>query len=230
MSRLVFLRHAHSNANHEGILSGRLPGVSLSVKGFEQSSSLVNRLSRATFDQIRISPLERCHQTITPWLNSPYGNGALQLFIDDDLNEVDYGSWSGKKLSTLRKQQLWKDVQSRPHEVRFPDGERMQNVYKRVARSILAAHSSKKSGTFLFISHGDIIKTALAYAVGLPLRNFQNFVINPASLSVVDFDGSAGRLLCYNDNSSEILDYLKGEKVSRTLVGGGAGFVRKLRK
>jgi len=223
MSRLVFLRHAHSTANEQGILSGRLAGVSLSKEGHRQAESLIERLGPSSFDEVRVSPLERCSQTISPWLQSPYSYGLDEYQIDDALIEVDYGSWSGKKLSRLSKEALWKTIQSEPSKVQFPDGEKLKSSQRRAIETVKSAHQRKKQGTFLFVSHGDIIKATLASLIGLHLDSFQNLIINPASLTVVDFDGSNGRLLCYNDTHQCIAPLLMKEKVSKTLLGGGSG-------
>lgn len=230
MSRLVFLRHAHSTANESGILSGRLTGVSLSKQGREQAVALVERIGASSFDQIRISPLERCHQTIQPWLSSKYSRGVKEFVIDDGLNEVDYGLWSGRKLSALRREPLWKKVQQQPATVTFPDGERMHAAQKRVLASIHECYSKKKNGVFLLISHGDVIKAAIAQLIGVPLNNFQNLVINPASLSVLDFDGKSARLLCYSDTTTNIASMLGSKKISKNLLGGGSGLIKGKRK
>ena len=230
MSRLVFLRHAHSTANESGILSGRLSGVSLSKQGKEQAIALIDRIGASSFDQIRISPLERCHQTIQPWLSSKFAGGVKEFVIDDGLNEVDYGRWSGRKLSALRREPLWKQVQNRPATVTFPDGERMQSAQKRVLASIQECHAKRKNGVFLFISHGDVIKAAVAHLIGVPLNSFQNLVINPASLSILDFDGKSARLLCYSDTTTNISHLLGRKKVSTSLLGGGSGLIKGKRK
>ena len=223
MSRLVFLRHAHSTANNQGVLSGRLPGVSLSKDGFAQAESLTERLGASTFDEILVSPMERCSQTIAPWLHSRYSKGIGQYRIDDNLNEVDYGLWSGRRLSKLSKEPLWKEIQSTPSKVQFPEGEKIKSAQKRAIRSIHEAHAKKKSGSFLFVSHGDIIKATVASLIGLPLDSFQNLIINPASLTVIDFDGSSGRLLAYNDTHTCIAPLLSTKKVGKVLIGGGSG-------
>ena len=91
MSRLVFLRHAHSTANDLGVLSGRLPGISLSKSGLVQADSLIERIGASSFDEILVSPMERCSQTIRPWLQSKYSKGVGEYRIEDKLTEVDYG-------------------------------------------------------------------------------------------------------------------------------------------
>ena len=114
--RLVLIRHAHSQANAAGILSGRLPGVHLSEKGLEQAEHLVQRLGYFPISNLRISPMERCFETIAPWINSIVlpSNPQFEPTIDQDLTEVDYGSWSGKKLSALSNNKLWNTVQESP--------------------------------------------------------------------------------------------------------------------
>ena len=143
MARLVFLRHAHSTANDAGILSGQIPGISLSVKGRKQAEELVERIGASSFDSIRVSPMQRCEETISPWLKSHYSKAIKSYRIDESLIEMDYGSWSGRKLSALSREKMWREIQDRPSSVQFPDGERMKSMQKRAISSVASALAEK---------------------------------------------------------------------------------------
>jgi len=222
VARLVFIRHAHSTANDAGILSGQLPGVSLSKKGEKQAQLLVERLGASEFDSIRVSPMQRCEETIAPWLNSGYSRGLKAYEIDESLIEVDYGSWSGRKLSSLSREKMWKDIQDKPSTVQFPEGERIKAMQKRALSSVMQALEDKKNGTHLFVSHGDVLKALVASLMKIKLDDFQSLVIDPASVTVIDFDGNRSRLLAFNDTQSPIAPMTKMEKSTKMLLGGGA--------
>ena len=222
MARLVFIRHAHSTANDAGILSGQLPGVSLSKKGKKQALELVERLGASSFDSARISPLQRCEETISPWLNSKYSQGLKSYAIDEALIEMNYGSWSGRKLSSLSREKLWKEIQERPSTVQFPHGERMKTMQKRALSSVSDALAEKKNGTHLFVSHGDVLKAVVASLLKMKLDDFQSLVIDPASVTVIDFDGTKSRLLAFNDSYSPIAPMTAMEKSTKALLGGGS--------
>jgi probable phosphomutase (TIGR03848 family) len=222
VARLVFIRHAHSTANDAGILSGQLPGVCLSKKGEKQAQLLVERLGASEFDSIRVSPMQRCEETIAPWLNSGYSRGLKAYEIDESLIEVDYGSWSGRKLSSLSREKMWKDIQDKPSTVQFPEGERIKAMQKRALSSVMQALEDKKNGTHLFVSHGDVLKALVASLMKIKLDDFQSLVIDPASVTVIDFDGNRSRLLAFNDTQSPIAPLTKMEKSTKMLLGGGA--------
>jgi probable phosphomutase (TIGR03848 family) len=222
VARLVFIRHAHSTANDAGILSGQLPGVSLSKKGVKQAQGLVERIGASTFDSVRVSPLQRCEETITPWLNSKFSVGLKNYQVDDALIEMNYGTWSGRKLSSLSREKLWKEIQSRPSTVQFPEGERMRSMQKRALASVSAALAEKKSGTHLFVSHGDVLKALVASLLKIKLDDFQSLVIDPASVTVIDFDGTKSRLLAFNDSHSPLAPLTAMEKSTKALLGGGS--------
>lgn len=227
MARLVFIRHAHSIANDAGILSGQLPGISLSKKGRAQAGALVERIGASTFDSIRVSPMQRCEETIAPWLNSRYSKSLMSYQIDESLIEVDYGTWSGRKLSSLSREKMWKEIQERPSTVQFPQGERMKAMQKRAISSIDSAFSEKKNGTHLFVSHGDVLKAVVASLLKIKLDDFQSLVIDPASITVIDFDGSKSRLLAFNDSHSPLEPLTRMEKSTKALLGGGARKIAK---
>lgn len=223
MAKIVLLRHAHSTANNSGILAGQISGISLSAAGIGQSQELMQRIGRSKFDSIRVSPMQRCEETISPWISSRFSSGLEKYSIDDGLIEMDYGSWSGRKLSTLRREPLWKIIQATPSKVKFPDGERFTSMQKRALASVQSAVKSKKNGTHLFVSHGDVIKAIIAGLIDLKLDNFQSLVIDPASISILDVDAHGARLIMFNDSKSSIETLLKAEKTPKTLLGGGAG-------
>ena len=218
----MFLRHAHSVANESGILSGQLPGITLSKKGKEQALHLVERIGSSSFDSIRVSPMQRCEETIAPWIKSAYSDGLKGYQIDEKLIEVDYGSWSGRKLSRLSREKLWKTIQEKPSAVQFPDGEKMKAMQKRAMHSIEEALIEKKNGTHLFVSHGDVLKAVVAGLMKIKLDDFQSLVIDPASITVIDYDGTKSRLLAFNDSSSKIAPLTQMEKSTKALLGGGA--------
>jgi probable phosphoglycerate mutase len=223
--RLVLIRHAHSEANAAGVLSGRLPDVHLSEKGIEQAKGLIHRLGEFPISQMRISPMERCFETVQPWINESvipkYAN--FEPVLDENLTEVDYGSWSGRKLSTLSKNKLWKTVQESPSRMYFPAGEGIAQMQSRAMSSVHEIVSIKKKGAAVIVSHGDVIKSIVASALGMHLDEFQRIIIDPASVSILDYSGIKPRVILLNDSRATVTDLLKAAPRSKNLLGGGSG-------
>ena len=226
MAKIVLLRHAHSTSNSAGVLSGQLPGVSLSKDGNRQARELTERIGASHFDSILVSPMQRCEETIAPWISSHYSRALNNYRLDDGLIEMNYGKWSGRKLSSLRREPLWKIIQSTPSKVKFPEGERFSAMQKRALTSVYEAVASKKNGSHLLVSHGDVIKAIIAGLINLKLDNFQSLVVDPASITILDVDAEGARLIMFNDTKTKIEPMLKTQKSSKVLLGGGAGTLR----
>ena len=220
---LVLIRHAHSEANAKGILSGRLPNVQLSEKGVEQSLQLAKRLGSFPVRQLRVSPMGRCQETIAPWLKVANLSSKNSLIVDENLNEVDYGSWSGKKLVALSSQKLWKTVQNNPSAMYFPAGEGLAHMQQRAMSSVHESVASKGKGAAVLVSHGDVIKAIVASALGMHLDDFQRIVIDPASVTILDYSSSKARILMLNDTRTELSEILKAPHRRKNLLGGGSG-------
>ena len=223
--RLVLIRHAHSQSNASGVLSGRLPNIHLSEKGIKQSQQLSERLGNFAVAQLRVSPMERCFETISPWLNHVVLKNSpdFEPIIDPSLNEVDYGDWSGKKLITLARKKEWRTVQESPSRMYFPGGEGIAQMQSRAMSVVHELAKLPDSKTAVIVSHGDVIKSIVASALGTHLDEFQRIIIDPASVSVLDYSGIKPRVLLLNDTRAVVTDLLQAPKRSRNLLGGGAG-------
>ncbi len=181
----VFLvRHAHSSANLKGILAGRDNRVALSDRGKKEAEELGNYLSSISFDEIHVSPLKRCNETINPYL----AQSGTSANSNEQMIEMDYGKWSGKTLEVLSKTELWKSIQSRPSTVRFPGGESFSEMSLRVNQAVMDAAVGRKR--ILVVSHGDVIKSIIAFHLGLTLDLFQRIHIDPASVSIIQLPSS----------------------------------------
>ena len=223
--RLVLIRHAHSESNAAGVLSGRIPNVHLSAKGVKQSEQLSQRLGSFPIAQMRISPMERCFETVSPWINECVlsTNPKFEPMIDPMLNEVDYGDWSGKRLATLSRKKEWKTVQESPSRMYFPGGEGIAAMQARVMKAVHEVASMPDSKVAVFVSHGDVIKSIVASALGMHLDEFQRIIIDPASVSVIEYNSVKPRILLVNDTRAVVTDLLAAPKRSKNLLGGGAG-------
>jgi probable phosphomutase (TIGR03848 family) len=221
MARIVLLRHAHSVANEKNLLAGRTPGIALSKSGREQALELVNRIGSAYFDEIAISPIQRCRETIDPWLTST--NAHSRLVVDDSISEVDYGSWSGKSLASLRRKSQWKVVQEFPSQMIFPDGESLLEMQGRALSGFYRLNSVKGKGPRLLVSHGDVIKAIVAHCLGMHLDQFQRLVIEPASITIIDTDQGMSRLVRFNDAKGFLSSPALDSSANQSAIGGSTG-------
>jgi probable phosphomutase (TIGR03848 family) len=223
MGTLLLIRHGRTDANANGVLAGRTPGVLLDEVGRSATQDLAKRLQGVKVSQVVSSPLERTVET-AKILFSKDSNIALE----DRLLECDYGDWQGSKLSELAVHELWPIVQQRPDEMIFPNGESMNDMSARASTAVREwdAKLTQEHGdkvVWVAVSHGDIIKAICADAMGLPLRKFQSLMIEPASVSVIHYSESGSAVSKLNDTGSEWLTKLNGESVKTPTLGGESG-------
>lgn len=223
MPKIVLIRHAHSTANAAGVLSGQMPNVHLSKSGQEQAERLAERLGKLTISQVQVSPMDRCTETLAPWL-AKYGKNVTVL-TEPNLIEVDYGKWSGKKLSTLSRAKLWRKVQGQPSAVTFPEGESLAQMQVRAMKTVHDFFASDLELTIM-VSHGDVIKAIVASSMGMHLDDFQRIVIDPASITILESNSGAIRLTRLNDSDSTVSELLQSKNKRGHLLGGGKGITK----
>ena len=212
MPIIYLLRHAQSVANTKGILAGQDDSVELSKTGFNQAKSLTSYLSAVKFSKVYSSPLTRCIQTITPFMEK---NPKIDFQVDNRVIEMNYGKWSGQKLATLSKNSKWKQVQNNPGGFTFPQGESFKSMRKRVDLALDDLKSMK--GPILVVTHGDIIKMAITSSLGLPINRFQSFVVEPASLTIINLEKSGATILQSNFKASQSVI----SRFGSNQIGGG---------
>src|SRR3954453_13817636 len=227
MTTVLFVRHGLSEANTGGVLAGWTPGVHLAEKGREQVDALAERLAPLTLAAIVTSPLERCQETADVLAKS---RDTIEPVIADRFGECKYGDWTGQELKKLTKEPLWKVVQAHPSAARFP-GDGGESLAETQARAVGAVRDwNAKLGddaTYLVVSHADVIKAVLADALGQHLDLFQRIVVNPASVSVVQYTSVRPFVVRINDTGGRIDDLMPAKKTrkrkagSDAVVGGG---------
>jgi probable phosphomutase (TIGR03848 family) len=223
MGTLLLIRHGRTDANVNGILAGRTPGVVLDEVGRTATEELSARLQGVKIARVISSPLERTLETAAILFDS-----NVEVATEDRLLECDYGDWQGTKLSELSTHELWPIVQQRPDEMIFPNGESMNEMSKRACEAVrewdaqlTSEHGDKV--VWAAVSHGDIIKAICADAMGLPLRKFQSLLIEPASVSVIHYSESGSAVSKLNDTGSDWLTKLNSDAVKTPTLGGESG-------
>lgn len=185
---VILLRHGRSTSNTSGVLAGRTEGVELDDLGREQAAQVVERLDGLPIKAVVRSPLLRCRRTVEP-LAAALG---LEPLVDERLAEVDYGSWTGRKISELTSEPLWRVVQAQPSAAIFPEGEGLAQVQARAVTAVRdhdrqLAEQHGADVLWVACTHGDVIKAVIADALGVHLDGFQRITADPASASVIRY-------------------------------------------
>lgn len=224
MATVILVRHGRSTANVAGILTGRTAGVDLDDVGRSQAERAAERLAAVPLVAVISSPLARCRQTARTIAESH----ALQLRLDTGIVECDYGEWQGRPLRELAKEPLWSVVQTRPSDAVFPGGESMSAMQERsvaaIRRHDAALEAEHGAGAvWVAVSHGDIIKSVLADALGMNLDLFQRITVNPGSISIVRYGTARPDVVATNTDAGDLSWLRSADPVGDAPVGGGAG-------
>jgi probable phosphomutase (TIGR03848 family) len=233
MATVILVRHGRTTANASGVLAGRTAGVSLDDVGRTQAQATAERLAPVPLVAVVSSPLERCKQTAAAVVAAQEGKPAR--LTDKGITECDYGDWQGRALKTLAKEPLWKVVQTQPSAAAFPGGESMTAMQARAVAAVRRRDAEIEAehgpgAVWVAVSHGDIIKSLLADALGMHLDLFQRLHVDPASVSIVRYTATRPFVLASNTHAGD-LSWLRPAPAKKgrakrgddAAVGGGAG-------
>lgn len=226
MATVILVRHGRTTANATGLLAGRAPGVGLDQTGRDQAAMTGDRIAGVPVVGVVSSPLERCRQTAQLIIARQIGTPPAP--VDPDLTECDYGRWQGRTLSDLATEQLWSVVQTQPSSVTFPGGESMAAMQARSVAAIKRHDAAFEAdhgpgAVWVAVSHGDIIKSILADALGMHLDLFQRINVGPASVSVVRYGTSRPSVYATNTTAGDLTWLSNSTQSGDAPVGGGAG-------
>jgi len=240
MPTAILLRHGLT-AMTGPVLAGRSRGLHLDERGQRQADEVAQRLATVPLAAVVTSPLERCAETARAVAKAQKTAGrAPAARTDRQLLECDYGDWTGQEIKTLLKDPLWPVVQAHPSGVTFPGGESMAAMSERAVRAIRhwnarVADQHGPDAIWLACSHGDVIKSVLADALGMHLDLFQRIVVDPCSVSVIRYTPGRPFVVTLNNTSGDLASLIpppeakgggrarRGESSSDATIGGGAG-------
>lgn len=197
---VLFVRHG-TTPTTGAVLPGRATGLHLAERGVEQATAVASRIGELNkVSAVYASPLERTRETAAPIARAT-GN---RVRTDRSLLECDFGSWTGAKLSELRKRTEWVTIQQAPSRFRFPGGESFPEMQVRIASGVDRLVANHPGQTIVAVSHADPIKAVAAQALGTPLDLFQRIVVSPCSVTAILYGSGAPVVLAVNSTGNDL--------------------------
>jgi broad specificity phosphatase PhoE len=195
----VFLLVRHATNDFVGhAIAGRAPGLRLNAEGQRQAQQLADRLRTAPIGAIYVSPLERARETAAPLA----ARLRLEPVVCNELHEIDCGDWTGKTFLELDADPEWRLWVTRRTGARPPRGESIVEAQRRAVDLIMRLRGQHDGATVALVSHGDVIKAALAHFLRMSLDALESFDIAPASVSVIQAGADWAQVKLVNDTGS----------------------------
>ena len=191
----VFHLVRHGEPAVFGRINGRTAGIGLSERGRAEIALLAERLAGENIAALYASPLQRTRETaesLAARLDLPVG-------YRDDVIELDFGEWTGLSFDQVRADPNWPLWQSCRSIAAIPGGESMRQVQERVVGALFELRRSHGEGAVVIVSHGDVIRAALLFALGMPLDFYARLEIGIASLSIIRIDDFGIRVPALNE-------------------------------
>lgn len=190
MLNLMFIRHAQTELNKEGIFAGRTD-CSITKEGFEQAKEVLKDTEK-NFDYIYCSPLKRTKQTLDAILPNS------TPIIDERIIEISIGEWEGKKKVSLDKNLL---ALYRAGQYTPPGAETTSQVDRRVCEFIESLFNKYKNNErILIVTHNGVMRSIK--------RNFVKEYDNIMSENL-------GHILLTDENYKYYLEKIKDKENTR---------------
>ncbi|WP_426348011.1 histidine phosphatase family protein [Alloiococcus sp. CFN-8] len=186
--RLYLTRHGETEGNFNGRYCG-ICDTPLTERGKAQGLELSLKLRGIHFDDIYVSPLKRCRETLSLALE----NEALGR-EEERLRERSFGIFENKTYEEIlerypEEERLWSmDWKN----YRLPGGESTSEAYERIKSFVKELEEQAKmedaleEREILIVTHGGIIKLFLCYVLGENLDLFWKLKSDTASVSILN--------------------------------------------
>ena len=191
----VFHLLRHGEPAVLGRLNGRLPGVGLSAQGRAEIAAQAGRLVGEKIEAIYASPMQRTRETAEILAEQL----ALPVHYREEVIEIDYGEWTGLTFDEIRQDERWQMWARSRSIAAVPGGESWRRVQERVVAALFDLRQAHPEGSVVVVSHGDVIRAALLFALGMPLDFYARIEVAFASLSTLRLDASGIRVSALNE-------------------------------
>ncbi len=191
VTSIVFVRHGHTQQTDRGLLySDR--AAKLTEKGRQQAEKIAVWLERENPQVLLSSTAERVKETAEIIAASC----KLELEYMQSLDEQSVGEWEGLSYLEIKKTQpeLYKEWCSDPVRKRPPQGESIEDLFKRVKRDLKMIIEKCRGKKIVLATHAGVIRSTLVDALAMPLDNFWRLSIPTGSLSKMDFSDNFATL------------------------------------
>jgi broad specificity phosphatase PhoE len=197
VTTILLIRHGQTDAV-DRYIAGTAEGTPLNAEGERQADRLAAALRDVPLAAVAASPLTRTRQTAEP-IARVHG---LDTRIVPGLLEFEFGDWTGARFSEVDFDPHWQRFNAVRSLVSPPGGELMLQVQQRVVSALLELAAACPDGCVAAVSHGDVIRAALMYFLGMPLDFVHRLEVAPASISIVTLDGHAPVVRRVNGDSA----------------------------
>ncbi len=196
MPRLILICDGQTDWDIEQRVQG---GGEVNALGRAQAAALAERLRTERVAAVYSSPALRARQTARI-LAQPH---ILTVRQRSDLRDIDYGSYGGKYTADVQRQDpdLWKQWVEAPHTVQFPGGEGLPDLRERMERFLSSLAGNDSAETPLAVTHDSPIRTAVSIALGVDDSHHHQFVVQAASMTVMEVTEAGCQLLALNDTA-----------------------------
>ncbi len=177
------------------VLSGRAGAIPLNKEGCRQAAALSRWARQENISAVYTSPRARTLETASVIAAA----AELQIEIAPELDEVDFGMWNGKAFAELSEDPLWQRWNDSRATAATPGGETMVEAIDRGTGFLHSLAETQPGGTFLCVTHCDIIRGMIAHYLGLSFDNLLKFDIQPGSISTVLLGPSSGCVTRLNE-------------------------------
>ncbi len=209
MVKLYIVRHAESEWNPIGRYQGLLD-PELSQRGRRQAQLLAEEFSKISVDVIYSSPLKRTMETAKAVAQGV----GLEVLPERRIIEIDHGVWSGMLVEEVM-QKFPEDFETwikRPHEISFPKGESLLDVYRRVKDFLEELKEKHWGETVMVVSHTVPIRAMYCALLNVDLSNFWSFGCDNASYSLIHMEEDRNVLLKLNSMCHLGEEYVQAHK------------------
>ncbi len=193
MTVIYLVRHGTTDALGKR-LCGHLPGFHLNDFGKAQADKAARFLENAAISAVYSSPLERTMETAVI-IAQKFGLDVLQA---DYLKEMNFGILQGMEKSELLVNPVWRQFNTTPAEVRFPQGETAAEAQNRVVQGLYLLAQRHKEEEIVCVSHCEILRLVVAHALDIPLDSMLKITIDPASVSKINWQVDRQQVISLN--------------------------------
>src|SRR5262252_5507835 len=176
-TRFMLVRHA-SCALTEQVLLGRAIDAPLDESGERQAAALARYVAQEAPAIVLTSPRRRALLTA----GAIAALARCELRVAPELDEIDFGAWSGQSFVTLARDPQWCEWIAHRESARTPAGVGIASVQQQIGAQVRMLARHFEGATVVLVTHAEVVRSALLHFLRMPASDWYCIEIGTASV------------------------------------------------